>query len=157
MWCRLRPAFLGLTLIPCLQGISFSEILPNSIAICIITGTVFAYGQTSSGKTYTMRGSDSEPGITRLAVTEIFHHVQQVRDICTKLHINKMLIEIQCLATLVVSLINLSNTLHTEVIRLFLRRQTESTSSEYLTWKFTMRKSKIFLLLTVVSCKFTRI
>ncbi|KAG6498178.1 hypothetical protein ZIOFF_046090 [Zingiber officinale] len=30
-------------------------------------GTVFAYGQTNSGKTYTMRGSNSEPGIIPLA------------------------------------------------------------------------------------------
>ncbi|KAF2284436.1 hypothetical protein GH714_021858 [Hevea brasiliensis] len=31
-------------------------------------GTVFAYGQTNSGKTHTMRGSASEPGVIPLAV-----------------------------------------------------------------------------------------
>ena len=31
-------------------------------------GTVFAYGQTSSGKTHTMLGTPAEPGIVPLAV-----------------------------------------------------------------------------------------
>ncbi|KAJ2716396.1 hypothetical protein H4R19_000676 [Coemansia spiralis] len=35
-------------------------------------GTIFAYGQTSSGKTHTMHGSGSEPGIIKLAVKEMF-------------------------------------------------------------------------------------
>lgn len=35
-------------------------------------GTVFAYGQTSSGKTHTMKGCESEPGIIPLAVHDIF-------------------------------------------------------------------------------------
>ncbi|CAN5975935.1 unnamed protein product [Sphagnum jensenii] len=41
-------------------------------------GTVFAYGQTSSGKTYTMRGSPQEPGIIPLAVHEVFRNIQAV-------------------------------------------------------------------------------
>ncbi|ORZ08601.1 kinesin motor domain-containing protein, partial [Absidia repens] len=36
--------------------------------------TVFAYGQTSSGKTY--MGTDSEPGIIRRAVDEIFSYIK---------------------------------------------------------------------------------
>ncbi|KAJ2801159.1 hypothetical protein H4R21_002891, partial [Coemansia helicoidea] len=35
-------------------------------------GTIFAYGQTSSGKTHTMHGSSSEPGIIKQAVEEMF-------------------------------------------------------------------------------------
>ncbi|XP_072755819.1 uncharacterized protein Root [Anoplolepis gracilipes] len=35
-------------------------------------GTVFAYGQTSSGKTYTMMGTPEEPGIIPLAVEHMF-------------------------------------------------------------------------------------
>lgn len=35
-------------------------------------GTVFAYGQTSSGKTHTMRGSPDRPGIIPLAVSRVF-------------------------------------------------------------------------------------
>lgn len=35
-------------------------------------GTVFAYGQTSSGKTYTMMGTPNEPGIIPLAVEHMF-------------------------------------------------------------------------------------
>ena len=43
-------------------------------------GTVFAYGQTSSGKTHTIRGSASEPGIITLAVGEIFDLIEQRQD-----------------------------------------------------------------------------
>ncbi|XP_073292654.1 kinesin-like protein KIN-7O isoform X2 [Primulina huaijiensis] len=43
-------------------------------------GTVFAYGQTSSGKTHTMRGSSSEPGVIPLSVHELFHIIQQDMD-----------------------------------------------------------------------------
>lgn len=39
--------------------------------------TVFAYGQTSSGKTHTMRGTDESPGIIDQAVADIFQFVQQ--------------------------------------------------------------------------------
>lgn len=41
-------------------------------------GTVFAYGQTNSGKTYTMRGSANEPGVIPLAVRELFETIQEV-------------------------------------------------------------------------------
>ena len=42
--------------------------------------TVFAYGQTSSGKTHTMRGTDEEPGIIPLAVGEIFDHIGKTQE-----------------------------------------------------------------------------
>ncbi|KAL5708552.1 hypothetical protein ACHQM5_019338 [Ranunculus cassubicifolius] len=40
-------------------------------------GTVFAYGQTNSGKTHTMRGSDVEPGVIRLSVHDLFDIIQE--------------------------------------------------------------------------------
>ncbi|KAK4281942.1 hypothetical protein QN277_013382 [Acacia crassicarpa] len=40
-------------------------------------GTVFAYGQTNSGKTHTMRGSRKEPGVIPLAVHDLFKIIQQ--------------------------------------------------------------------------------
>ena len=40
-------------------------------------GTVFAYGQTSSGKTHTMRGSDEEPGVIPSAIDEIFETIEK--------------------------------------------------------------------------------
>ncbi|KAJ1289705.1 hypothetical protein BS78_02G185200 [Paspalum vaginatum] len=43
-------------------------------------GTVFAYGQTNSGKTYTMRGSPSEPGIIPLAVHDLFQRIEEHMD-----------------------------------------------------------------------------
>lgn len=48
-------------------------------------GTVFAYGQTSSGKTYTMRGSPQEPGIIPLAVHEVFRNIQAVSFLLSRL------------------------------------------------------------------------
>ena len=43
-------------------------------------GTVFAYGQTSSGKTHTMLGTAVEPGILPLAVRAIFDHIEATQD-----------------------------------------------------------------------------
>ncbi|KAK0592909.1 hypothetical protein LWI29_027637 [Acer saccharum] len=40
-------------------------------------GTVFAYGQTNSGKTHTMRGSHTEPGVIPLAVHDLFEILQE--------------------------------------------------------------------------------
>ncbi|XP_069355318.1 kinesin-related protein 4-like isoform X2 [Maniola hyperantus] len=41
-------------------------------------GTIFAYGQTSSGKTYTMTGTDESPGIIPLAVLNLFDIIKNV-------------------------------------------------------------------------------
>ena len=53
-----------------------------------LNGTIFAYGQTSSGKTYTMQGSGSIEegytngggGIVHMAANDIFTHVQNTPD-----------------------------------------------------------------------------
>jgi centromeric protein E len=42
--------------------------------------TVFAYGQTSSGKTHTMRGTADEPGIIPMAVQEVFGLIESLQD-----------------------------------------------------------------------------
>jgi centromeric protein E len=42
-----------------------------------INGTIFAYGQTSSGKTHTMLGGGNEPGVLEMAATEIFERIAQ--------------------------------------------------------------------------------
>ncbi|XP_060199294.1 kinesin-like protein KIN-7N [Lycium barbarum] len=39
-------------------------------------GTAFAYGQTSSGKTFTMNGTQNDPGIIQRAVNEIFQKIE---------------------------------------------------------------------------------
>ncbi|GMH23207.1 hypothetical protein Nepgr_025050 [Nepenthes gracilis] len=43
-------------------------------------GTVFAYGQTSSGKTFTMNGSQNDPGVIPRAVKEIFERIQRTNE-----------------------------------------------------------------------------
>ncbi|KAI6690936.1 hypothetical protein NL676_027764 [Syzygium grande] len=42
-----------------------------------ITGTVFAYGVTSSGKTHTMHGEQKSPGVIPLAVKDVFGIIQE--------------------------------------------------------------------------------
>lgn len=42
--------------------------------------TVFAYGQTSSGKTHTMRGHAEEAGIIPLAVADLFEEISSVNN-----------------------------------------------------------------------------
>lgn len=37
--------------------------------------TLFAYGMTGSGKTYSMRGEDNDPGFVRLAIDDIFNKI----------------------------------------------------------------------------------
>lgn len=41
-----------------------------------INGTIFAYGQTSSGKTYTMLGTETKPGVLILALSDVFHCIR---------------------------------------------------------------------------------
>lgn len=43
--------------------------------------TVFAYGQTSTGKTYTMFGSQQVPGIMHLAVRDLFENIKKHPDL----------------------------------------------------------------------------
>eukprot|EP00669_Euglena_mutabilis_P009287 TRINITY_DN4206_c0_g1_i1.p1 TRINITY_DN4206_c0_g1~~TRINITY_DN4206_c0_g1_i1.p1 ORF type:complete len:163 (-),score=17.73 TRINITY_DN4206_c0_g1_i1:56-544(-) len=43
-------------------------------------GTVFCYGQTSSGKTHTMYGTDQMPGIVRLSAREVYAIIQSTPD-----------------------------------------------------------------------------
>ncbi|XP_073115420.1 kinesin-like protein KIN-7A [Elaeis guineensis] len=60
----------------CLTEIVYEEGAKN-VALSALTGinaTIFAYGQTSSGKTYTMRG------ITERAVNDIYKHIENTPD-----------------------------------------------------------------------------
>ncbi|XP_042210977.1 kinesin-like protein KIN-7G [Homarus americanus] len=43
-------------------------------------GTIFAYGQTSSGKTYTMMGDKINHGIIPLAIKNIFRSIENTPD-----------------------------------------------------------------------------
>eukprot|EP00882_Tetradesmus_deserticola_P021336 GHRQ01023102.1.p1 GENE.GHRQ01023102.1~~GHRQ01023102.1.p1 ORF type:complete len:309 (+),score=77.59 GHRQ01023102.1:245-1171(+) len=56
--------------------------------------TVFAYGQTSSGKTHTMRGTADEPGIIPMAVQEVFGLIESLQDREFLLRVSYM--EVRC-------------------------------------------------------------
>ncbi|KYQ96848.1 kinesin-7 [Tieghemostelium lacteum] len=45
-----------------------------------INGTIFAYGMTSSGKTFSMKGNEQSPGIIRLAIQDIFKFISESTD-----------------------------------------------------------------------------
>ncbi len=58
----------------------YSHIANDIIEDCLngIHTTIFAYGQTSSGKTYTMNGSPNDPGIIKNAIQHIFDYIENV-------------------------------------------------------------------------------
>ena len=43
-------------------------------------GTVFAYGQTGTGKTFTMEGTKDKPGVTPRSFQHIFGDIKQAPD-----------------------------------------------------------------------------
>lgn len=45
-----------------------------------MNATIFAYGQTASGKTYTMRGTETFPGLIPLSITELFQNISQMKE-----------------------------------------------------------------------------
>ncbi|XP_068212238.1 centromere-associated protein E-like [Palaemon carinicauda] len=45
-------------------------------ALAGFNGTIFAYGQTSSGKTHTMMGDKNNPGVIPLAIQNIFNSIE---------------------------------------------------------------------------------
>jgi centromeric protein E len=51
-------------------------------------GTVLAYGQTSSGKTFTMRGTQDEPGIIPRAIHDVFRNLEEVTHIYIYIYVH---------------------------------------------------------------------
>ena len=48
-----------------------------SSVLCGLNGTVFAYGQTASGKTFTMQGEPQSPGVLGLAAGQVFREIAE--------------------------------------------------------------------------------
>lgn len=46
----------------------------------VFAGTIFAYGQTASGKTYTMMGSEDYLGVIPRAIHDIFQKIKKVNN-----------------------------------------------------------------------------
>lgn len=57
---------------------SFARSIVHS-AMIGFNGTIFAYGQTSSGKTFTMNGNQQNPGLIRFGLEEIFETIDACR------------------------------------------------------------------------------
>lgn len=69
---------------PAAQGLSNRDVYLRSCSHLVrsfldegFNCTLFAYGMTGSGKTYSMRGEEHDPGFIRLAVDDIFTKIQQ--------------------------------------------------------------------------------
>ncbi|XP_017151716.1 centromere-associated protein E isoform X3 [Drosophila miranda] len=60
----------------------FDRMAKHIVHACMqgFNGTIFAYGQTSSGKTYTMMGDRENPGVMALAAKEIFKQIANDND-----------------------------------------------------------------------------
>ncbi|KAH8395406.1 hypothetical protein KR215_000569 [Drosophila sulfurigaster] len=60
----------------------FDGMAKHIVEACVrgFNGTIFAYGQTSSGKTYTMMGDQQNPGVMVLAAKEIFNQITNHSD-----------------------------------------------------------------------------
>ncbi|KAJ6871998.1 hypothetical protein NC651_031175 [Populus alba x Populus x berolinensis] len=59
------------------------ELLTKDLILAAVdgfNGTVFAYGQTSSGKTFTMNGSQNDGGIIHRAVKDIFEKIHMISE-----------------------------------------------------------------------------
>ena len=48
------------------------------VCVCVCAGTVFAYGQTSSGKTFTMMGTEAQPGVIPMAIYDYMEDVRLI-------------------------------------------------------------------------------
>jgi len=53
-----------------------------------MNGTVFAYGQTASGKTFTMQGEKKAPGILSLAAEQVFNEITEMPHFQFLLHVS---------------------------------------------------------------------
>jgi Kinesin motor domain len=49
-----------------------------------LSGTVLAYGVTSSGKTHTMLGSEADPGVMPRAIVALFDAIAAVPERCAR-------------------------------------------------------------------------
>ncbi len=52
----------------------------NALYTWFFSGTLFAYGQTTSGKTYTMSGTEDSPDIIPYALDEMFSYIPKSRN-----------------------------------------------------------------------------
>lgn len=48
----------------------------STVKFSLILACILAYGQTSSGKTYTMKGTHTNPGIIPLSLKDIFKKIE---------------------------------------------------------------------------------
>lgn len=88
---RIKPFLPFASLLPCglqssLQclGFALSDNHRRFAFVCVFGcrrhSSVFAYGQTSTGKTHTMQGTEDQPGVIPLAIEECFSYVSTSND-----------------------------------------------------------------------------
>lgn len=64
------------------NGDVFAQLAQPVVAAALdgYNATIFAYGQTSSGKTHSMLGSEADPGVTRRSIADVFERVGATPD-----------------------------------------------------------------------------
>ncbi|KAL0482030.1 centromere-associated protein CenpE [Acrasis kona] len=74
---------------PCSKTTDVYNIMAEKISCGVVdgyNGTIFAYGQTSSGKTYTMKGCLDEQGIVTMSIHDVFKRIAEYpnREFCVR-------------------------------------------------------------------------
>ena len=62
----------------CKQRFAYTLFRFNITVLYTFPGTLFAYGQTSSGKTHTMMGDQQNEGVIPKAIGEIYDYIEKV-------------------------------------------------------------------------------
>jgi hypothetical protein len=68
---------------PSTRNFQIYEEMASDVVEAVMTGTngtIFAYGATGSGKTYTMMGEGDEPGVILFAIDHVFRYIGQHRE-----------------------------------------------------------------------------
>ena len=66
------------------------------MCLCRCSAVCFAFGQTGAGKTHTLLGARSEPGLYHLAGADLFSHAQTRMQAGEALHVWASYYEIYC-------------------------------------------------------------
>ncbi|CAD8162233.1 unnamed protein product [Paramecium octaurelia] len=68
----------------------FTKMVQPIVQKCLLgyNGSICAYGQTSSGKTYTMKGSNKEPGLIQLSIDYLLQSINKITDTFSNLKIS---------------------------------------------------------------------
>ncbi|PWA20048.1 hypothetical protein CCH79_00016061, partial [Gambusia affinis] len=113
--------------------------IAKPLVVSTVAGTIFAYGQTSSGKTFTMMGSDRNRGVIPLAVDDVFQTIKTFPNKEFLLRVSYMEIYNETVTDLLVDSwkrkpLEIRETMNKTVYVADLTEELVTTSSQALAW-----------------------